>query len=537
MGTDLEKDGVFFGRGEILALFEKRLEAFSKGYRQNLGLLGAGLVGKSFLLRTFASKINSGQMLPIFFACRPFESFEWFAERWMGELLLSFHRTLGETPPNHLQGLFRSLRALAPKTLKHVKLVKRMLMAHRYGQAYRELLGLTGTLEQEIGKKIVLILDDFDRLDDLGLEDPFGDLGREIMIQKETLYLFSTSRLKRGRFIFHEKLSLLFGNFEVIDLNPFDFDEAREWITKRTGAQNSDEGMNRFLVRLTNGHPYYLNVLLKRAGSHPENFRAFLTEALEVELYGREGLLNQYFEKRLLFFSDRGFGARYADVLLAMAKGHNKLSQMMRFLHLKGTEIKKVLEGLVHLEAIEKHGSLFVIPDPLFRFWLASVYYPRRSSFEALSRDGTEHFRQQVNRTMDENLRGDSLELPKRIEELFRKFRNDVVELNRKRFHCPHFTEVSSRPNNGRVFPVVAKNTKARWLCQVLSGKVVEDDVRVFLEDVKRLRAPLQKKLIVGLRGIDLNAKLLAQEAKIQYLDLKGLNFLLDVHGKTKIVV
>lgn len=541
MQADFGKDSVFFGRGEILALFEKRLEAFLNGYRQNIGLLGVPLVGKSFLLRTFLSKINSDQILPIFFSCRPFESFEWFAERWLGELLLSVHRALGAAPPGHLQELIRSLRKAAPKTLKHVKLVKKMLMSHRYDQAYRELLGLTGTLQQETGKKIILILDDFDRLEDLELADPFADLGREIMIQKETMYLVSTSRLKQGRFIFREKLSLLFGNFEAIELNPFDFGEAHEWIEQKTADSNLDDGLKRFLIRLTNGHPYYLNRLLARirftmAGGSGDG-RALLVQALAGELYERSGILNQCFERKIHSLSDRGYFWRYGDILLGIAKGHKKLSQMMRFLRLKGPEIKKVLEELLRLEVVQKHGSLFIIPDPLFRFWLVSVYYLRRTSFSALPLASPKHFQDQAGAAVEESVRADASELPKRIEELFRKFRGDVVELNQKRFHCPHFTEILSRPNNGRVFPVTAKNGKSRWLCQVLAGKVTEDDIRVFLEDVKRLRAPLEKKLMMGLCGIDINAKLLAQEAKIQYLDLKNLNFLLDVHDKPKVVV
>ncbi len=541
MQADLEKDSVFFGRGEIFALFEKRLEAFLNGYRQNIGLLGVGLVGKSFLLRTFLSKINSDQILSIFFSCRSFESFEWFAERWMGELLLSVHRALGGTPPSHLQELIRSLKKTAPKTLRHVKWVKKMLMAHRYDQAYRELLGLTGTLQQETGKKIILVLDDFDCLEDLELADPFADLGREIMMQKETMYLVSTSRFARGRFIFHEKLSLLFGNFEAIELNPFDFDEAREWIEQKTADSNLDEGLKRFLIRLTNGHPYYLNRLLARIRftmtSRSGDGRALMVTALADELYERSGILNQCFERKIHSFSGRGYFWRYGDILLGIAKGHKKLSQMMRFLRLKGTEIKKVLEELLRLEVIQKHGSLFIIPDPLFRFWLVSVYYLRRTSFSALPLASPRHFQDQAEWAVEESLRADSSELPKRIEDLFRKFRGDMVELNQKRFYCPHFTEILSRPNNGRAFPIAAKNGKSRWLCQVLSGKVMEDDIRVFLEDIKRLRAPLEKKLIMGLRGIDLNAKLLAQEAKIQYLDLKNLNFLLDVHDKPKVVV
>jgi hypothetical protein len=47
----------------------------------------------------------------------------------------------------------------------------------------------------------------------------------------------------------------------------------------------------------------------------------------------------------------------------------------------------------------------------------------------------------------------------------------------------------------------------------------------------------VQKRFMIGLQGIDLNAKLLAQEAKIQYLDLRDLNFLLDLYEKPKVIV
>ena len=62
-------------------------------------------------------------------------------------------------------------------------------------------------------------------------------------------------------------------------------------------------------------------------------------------------------------------------------------------------------------------------------------------------------------------------------------------------------------------------------------------DVHAILQDSKRYRGPAPKRFVLGLQGIDLNAKLLAHEAKIQYLDLKALNFLMDLFDEPKIVV
>ena len=210
---------------------------------------------------------------------------------------------------------------------------------------------------------------------------------------------------------------------------------------------------------------------------------------------------------------------------------------MSRFLHQKTKDLKKVLDKLLVGELIKKHGSIYQIEDSMFRFWLAKDYYRERFLIERASAARLEGFKCAVAESIEESMIEDKRELPKRIMELFLKFRNDVVEINKRRFKCPHFTEILSRPNNGRMFPVVAKNSKTRWLCQVLAGKVTEDDVRTFLEDHKRLRGAIHQRLIIGLRGIELNAKLLAQEAKIQYLDLRSLNSLLDLYDKPKIIL
>ena len=541
METSARVTSAFFGRKELWELFEKRRDAFLKGYRQNIGILGAPLLGKTSLVRAFASKMQSfEQVIAIFFSCRPSDSFQWFSQRWMGELLLGFHRTLGQSPPANLQILIRSLKGVIPKTLKQMRLTKSLTMAHRHDQAYRELLALSGTLAEECRKKILLVLDNFDRLEELGLADCFIALGKEIMVQKETMYVVTTSHLNRGRAIFQEKLSLLFGNFEVIQMMPFRFDEAAQFMSERAPSSTWDDQVKRFLIRLTDGHPYYLACLLDRLARFAGDgrlLRAQIAQALEEELYQETGFLGQYFQSRLYRFADSRPWNRYGDVLLAISLGHKKLSQMIRFLHWKGREVKRILEGLLSSEAIEKHGSLFVIPDPLFRFWLAKVYYGRRVFFDSLHDSTRAGFLSCVEQGFEESAREDSLELPKQIEELFRRFRNDVVQLDQRRFVCSHFTEVVSRPNNGRVFPVTAKSDRTRWLCQVLRGQVLEEDVRVFLEDLKRLRGPVQKKLIVGLGGIDLNAKLLAQEAQIQYLDLRSLNLLLDIYDRPKVVV
>ena len=540
MHTGSSNGEVFFGREGISALLEKRLDAFLKGYRQNIGIIGPLFLGKSSLTQLFLSRLTKSEVVSVYFPCQEFDSFERFSERWMGELLRSFYSAFQKPLPPNFQLLIRSLKGIIPKTLGRMKLIRKLVLRRRYDQAYQELMALSGVLHQECGRKILIVLDDFDRLGELNLNDPFAALGKEIMVQKETLFIVTSSCRTRSQAIFREKLSLLFGNFEIIELGPFDFKEAEEFIKRRFPERVLEDELNRFLIRITDGFPYYLDILLKRLRlcfhENEAPNRDLVMETLAKELYEDRGMLYQHFQSRLYQLAQGKPWPVFADILLAISLGHKKLLHITRFLHQKTSDVKKILEKLQALEAIEKHGSLFQITDPLFRFWLSKVYYRQRFLIERAPLANIQCFRDDTEKAIQESAIADQRELPKRIEELFLKFHNDVVELNKRKFKCPHFTEVSSRPNNGRVFPVLARNHQSRWLCQVLSGQVTEDDIRTFVDDVKRLKTQIHKKLIVGLRGIDLNAKLLAQEAKIQYLDLRNFNFLLDLYGQPKII-
>ena len=543
MQISSQPGSVFFGRSRISALLEKRLEAFQKGYRQNIGIIGLPFLGKSILSKVFIDRvIGHPEIIPVHYVCQEYDSFERFSERWMGELLISIYRFIHHTEPDSFQILIRSLKKIIPNTITRMKSVKSLTLHHRHQEAYRELLALTGEIHKELGKKFLMVLDEFHRLVDIGLNDPFGNLGKEIMIQKETMFLVTSSQPARSLSIFREKLSLLFGNFELIELGPFDFDEAIQFMDFHLAKLNLENELKRFLVRLTDGHPYYLDQIiyhLQRAEQKEDlrTNRQRITEILTHELYENRGVLYQHFQSQFYQIAHGRPWPLFADVLLAIALGHKKLSQMSRFLHQKTNNLKKIIEKLLFHEIIQKHGSFYQIHDPLFRFWLAKAYCRQRFMGERLPLARLEGFKQELNQAIEESIREDKRELPKRIVELFLNFRNDVVELNHKKFKCPHFTEILSRPNNGRVFPVFARNGKTRWLCQVLSGQVTEDDVHTFLQDNKRLRGSIQKKLMIGLQGIELNAKLLAQEAKIQYLDLRSLNSLLDLYDKPKIVL
>ncbi len=538
----------FFGRKSVLELIAKRTDAFVNGYRQNLAILGVPKVGKTAVICSSIDRFRSLGLVPIFFSCLQDESFDRFCDRWMAQILIGFHFLEGNDERPTFANLLKAVRPRIPNTVRQMKRVKKSVLARKYDQAFRDMMRLTETAQRESGKKIVMVIEDFDRISDLKINNAFSVFGHEMMTQKETLFVVTSSRLKSARAILQNELCLLFGNFETIDLKTFGYDEAVEFIDQQLQGRQIDPLLKRFLIRLTDAHPFYLKTILGslRSGFSPENQsgdsrpdslpRENVFRILSEELCDERGLLYHYFESRL-FLTGNGFSWAYAgDLMAAVASGHQKYSQIVRFLRRPTAEVKKIIQKLTANEMLNKHGSILSIPDSLFRFWLKAVYFYHRFSYALSDGDRRKIFLDHLERQFEAEDAADRSEMPARIVELFREFGNDAVDFGEgRRLILPHFSEVLSKPNNGRVFPVVARSGKTRWMCQIVAQRVGENDVVTFQDDLKRLRCPVQKRIIVGLRGIDLNAKLLAQEAKIKYFDLRQFNFLLDLYGKPKI--
>ena len=232
METDPVLGDDFFGRGEILQALDKRLDSFLKGYRQNVGIIGPKSSGRSSLVQYFLSTLNDPSLIAVYAEVIP-EPFDYFAQKFMGSLLAAFLNNRQEDTAGEFSGLVSKSRHLIPKTLRKMRAVKKKLAAEDWDPAFRELLTLTQVLGQESGKKVLLVLDNFDRLDDLLLKNPFHAFGNAMMSQTETLYVVTSGRERRAREIFQRDLSLLFGNFEILEIKPFDFLTAQAFFDKK----------------------------------------------------------------------------------------------------------------------------------------------------------------------------------------------------------------------------------------------------------------------------------------------------------------
>ncbi len=534
-----------FKRDQIRSHIDLRISAHLKGYRQNLGIIGAEGLGKSHLLaEVYHSHASSAALIPLYLNLRTLD-FDHLLDRWLTALLTSAVANRNIEPSLNFQALIQTAESFIPETVQKIRQLKKWFRkGERHTAAVRELFGLASSLAEETGKKILLMMDEFQELERLQVPDPFALLGKEIMVGKETLYIVTSSKPDRIREIFRHKLSLLFGNFEVIDMAPLGFDETVQFIHQRMPQPKLSSLQKKFLIRMTDGIPVYLERFLDRFSQSPvssedgslsdENFILAFFE----ELIGPGGNLSLLFENRLSRCNRIAKDASvFIKALLAMSSGRRKILGIATFIERKTQDTKKILQRLVQEEIIHKRGSFYILEDYLYRFWLREVYQTVLHSHAPGSSEPHAHLLRALKEAFKRIEQEEKLDITGKVESLFREFRNDLVELNQKRTRFPQFSEIAFRPTNGRVFPLFARNPDVRWICQIANQPVQEEDVHFFMEDLKRFRKKVQRKIMITLAGIDQNAKLMAQAAEIQLWDLRNFNTLLDIYDLPKIIM
>ena len=534
----------FFIRDHIRRRVEKRIEDLLKGYRQNIGLIGSKGLGKTHLLASLFDSFSSlPNLIPAYVDAQTLD-YDHLVERWVGALLSGYFLGQSVKPPADFQLLLAAAAPLLPKTVHKIHQLKKLMRQDKFAASVRELFSLSGTLAEEAQKKVLLMIDEFQALSEVPAADPFTLLGREIMVEKDTLYVVSSSTTGKARGIFRDKLSLLFGNFEILDLAPFGFGETADFLTERLPGCLFSSAQTKFMIAMTNGEPLHLNFLMDRLQSLlPAGFSGgiptpLLIKAFHAELFDERGRIDQMFERRLEYCRRLAKDpSPYLRALLAASDGRRKILGLATYIQRRILETKKILQRLVQEEILTKRGSFYTLEDRLFRFWLKEVFQRRNHLFTPQQTPVEQGLEEALFREYEKCEAEGQLDVTARVESLFKEFRNDVVEIRERKIRCPQFSEIAFRPTNGRVFPLFARNAKVRWFCQIVRETVREEDVATFLEDLKRFRKNVQRKVLIVLGGIDQNAKLMAQAAKIQLWNLGDFNCLLDLYNQPKIIL
>ena len=546
----------FFDRNVYLDILEKRTKAAKAGYRQNIAIIGDKDIGKTSVILHFLNQFNDPMILPLYLELGPELSWEQFVRKFIGSLLYNFLENSNVARNEDLDFLISKASRFIPKTIEAIKLTLSLLKKRKSVQnLFIQLLSLCDILNLETGKFCVIIFDEFHYLGTLGIKQIYKQFAKMLMIQKKVLYIILSSAKFKAKKILSSHLALLFGNFEIIEMQSFDLKTTEEFLSKRLAHLQMEKSLIDFLIHFTGGHPLYLKIItdsLLRFTSPVRNTtlpegktkisngtspitKEKLAEIIQDLLFVESGILNQRFRLANLKLTQD-----YQELLYLIADGQNRLKDLATNLHKSKTQILSRLNLLLEYDVIDKSGDFFIISDRIFNFWLRFVYREKLNSLTFNTEEQKKNFRMKIEEKINQFILANRKSVLERMMELLHLFENELIQLRTKKFRLVQFQEIKpltflhSRLNEG----LIARSKDSLWIMAVKREALTEEDIVDFTKQCRRFHyAKPQKKVIVTNYSIDTNARLKAMEEKVLTWNLDDLNLILDLYNKPRVIL
>lgn len=524
----------FFDRNQYLKIIEKRVLGLKEGYRQNIAITGDELVGKTAIIYKFLNKFWDNRIILIYLEVRP-ESLNLFVRRFIGVLLYNFLSASASPIKEDLDFLISKSRKYIPKTIEKIGYILNAAEKRKKSNIFTDLLSLCDSIHQETGKFSVVIFDEFHNLENIGFNNLYKEWSKLLITQKSTLHIIVSSFKFKTQLILCNNLSLLFGNFEVINVDPLDIREAEEFLNSNLKELNLDKGLKNFIVNFTGGYPFYLKLvsdaLLKPNKEH-------LADILENLLFVASGALHQRFSNYLKRFSDSSRGNDLISMLYLISNGRNKIKDIAHVLKMTHKELNLNINCLLEVDTVTKSGDFLKINDRIFGFWLKFVYQEKLQSLTFDAQNQKKKFRENIDDMIEEFLLAAQKPVSARLSEIMRLFEDETFLLERKRIRLNHFREVKQLEFNARNLKdgLIGRSNDSLWIMAIKREMVTEEDVTDFARECKKYRHKLQRKIIITLSDIDSNARLRALEEKIWTWDVNNLNQIMDLFYKPRVI-
>lgn len=536
-----DPDYNFYGRRQILDVLGKRVRGLKDGYRQNLALLGSRHVGKTALLRRFAVEFEDKDVVMLYLDLES-RDFNFFVRQFTKGLL--YHFLKGQNLPlqEDIVLLCESCRLSIPLTTAEIDKVLLLMKEGKQDDAYAALLNLPEVFHAETGKSVVLILDEFQHLENFAVRDVFVELGKRIMMQKHCLYIATSSHEQQAKTILSDKLSLLFGNFEIIDVLPFDLSSSQGLIDHNLDGLKIGLYLKNFLADFTGGYPLYINMLSQEliclAALHrqEEVYAPIITAAIENLVFNPWGVISRHFE---LIISDLRKGKptlSLSSLLIALAEGKHRAADAAQYLNLKPSLVTQRLNVLLEADIVEKNGNFYHIKDKLFRYWIKYVYQRRVKSVDLDPGRGRKNFKEEINKAVTDFQMIARKDLSLRVMDLLHKFDEESFELGGRKYKLSSFKDIAPlkmRLNAGTsIDALLATSSEGQWLIVLKKDPVLEHDLSSLTDEVKKLSPRPGRCVLISLNGLDEGAKVRALQDKWWIWNEDQVNTLMHLYDE-----
>ena len=539
------KTGIdFFGRDSLLQVLNKRANDLAGGFRQNVAITGQMLCGKTSLLQHFLQKSIPDSLFSVYVEVND-SSFNAFAQKFIGTVLLGLikkHNIEHNSDETSISNLLNLIKSTCPKVVNHVNEIKKTMKKRKYADSYSMLLNITSVIKQETGFSCIVVLDEFHNMERFRIKNPFFLLGRVIMVQKDTLYIVTSSQRKTIQRILSEKLSLLFGNFEVVELEGFDRQTAYGYVRSKVGNITISDYYIDYILNLSQRKPFYLESICRAikdrsASKGVQRVNVELLKSIFTKiLYDQTGIINQILMNHVYFLTEKSKRKIFLDILIALSCGNRKLKDIASYCKSDPKNISKKIEELIEYDFVVKCGVFYRIQDRLFDFWLRNVYLQRQTSLVSEENENINIFSNILENDIETYLIEYNKNVLDRVKELFELFNGELVGIDTQVKRIPSFSSNEILRYRNDVNYLFSDTGNKFWISKIKMQRTDELDVLDFIEKTIAKKETVSKTIFIALGGIDENALLLAKQKKIWVWDLNTINNLLRIFNKQDII-
>jgi AAA+ ATPase superfamily predicted ATPase len=530
----------FFGRTAIMELLKKRVLDLKEGYRQNVALFGNRYIGKTTILRQFLANLD--EEIAVVYVDVENKDFRSFLDQFVGSLLCNYSRHRKLPLYEDVMLLLESVQESIPHTVSVIRNIYKDYHAKKLSTSFHGLLALPEIFTNETGRVCVLVLDEFHRLEEVTVPNAFAHLGKKIMTQKKCLYVVTSSHPQQAKKILLEKLSLLFGNFEMISVDPLDPQTSRQFIEETLQGIIIKEPLRDFLVDFTGGYPLYLHLIcnelvsLSVLHSQDEVFIPALTQAVENTIFNRWGLISRHFELMVQELAAGKGNQIIPAFLMSLANDKHKADDLCAELGFKKNQVAGKINRLKEEGVIFKNGNFYYFRDKLLKYWVKYIFQPRLKDIGGDPQQRRERFHQEFQSCVENFNATSAKDLPLRIMELLYCFDNEAFDLNGRKYKLPLFREIVpwkiSNEQGQSLNVIKALTNEDVWLIAVKGENVSEAEVSALLEESRKNASKPQRHLIISLKTLDENTRLKALQERCWIWNEDEINTLLTLFNK-----
>ena len=391
---------LFTDRDDILVALHHNAELIQQGKGINLALVGQRRIGKTMIAQRFADDLyeRHSPLVPIYFnVARNLSVPSVFAIRLLASIGRSFIEADGRQVVQS-SGVINAtgLMAIADQTQeKTIVATARQVAREMKKDRPDERLLLEATLiclertAQHTGRKPLVILDEFHSVTQLDnfprIRDTLGVVGPILSQQIEVGYIVASSNTGMVERTAQSATFLLFDQFQVMPVPPFDLAATAEFCRKSLPDHLSTQEVIARLFEFTSGHPFYLNCLTTtmRQLDRDETGGDVLDRATYEEILAREGRIYQYCQHRVdTALAEARDKTTLRSVLLVLAEeGKQTLSQIAAQLKRTPGEVHSYLKRLADFALIIRDGHRYYIADPIIALWIKFTILEREPEY------------------------------------------------------------------------------------------------------------------------------------------------------------